>query len=78
MYTTTSTYTSPIQENMYFQIEIEGDTGIMYSIYSKGDVYESEILTYLWVVEGGVDYDTKIDEDALKFLESVFGIATKF
>jgi hypothetical protein len=78
MYTTTSTYTSPIYFNRYFQIEIEADTGIMYSIYSKGDVYESEILTYLWVVEGGVDYDTKIDDDALKFLESVLGTATKF
>jgi hypothetical protein len=78
MYTTTKTYSSPIEDNMYYQIDIEGDTGTMYSIYSKGDVFESDILTYLWVVDSGVDYDTKIDDDAIKFLESVLGTATKF
>jgi hypothetical protein len=78
MYTTTSTYTSPIFFNRYFQVEIEGDSGIMYAIYSKGDVYDSNILTYLWVVDGGVEYDTNLDEDAIKFLESVFGKANKF
>jgi hypothetical protein len=78
MYTTTSTYTSSILFNRYFQIEIEGDSGIMYAIYSKGDAFDSDILTSLWVVDSRVDYDTDIDDDALRFLESVFGKANKF
>lgn len=75
--TTTNVYYSDKVDNTYLQIEIEGDYGTMYQIYSKGDVFESEIVTYLWLCEDGVEYDDKLEPWQLEFLKSIFPNAKK-
>jgi hypothetical protein len=70
-------YQSDSVDYTYYQIEVEDDYGTLYKIFSKRDVFECETLTYLWLCEGGVEYDTNIDEEQIKFLQSVFGNATK-
>lgn len=75
--TTTNVYYSDKEDNTYLQIEIEGDYGTMYQIYSKGDVFESEIVTNLWLCEDGIEYDDKLETWQLEFLKSIFSNAKK-
>ena len=69
-------YTKKIDDYSKLEIELdENGFGCLMEIYAKGDVYEVERITDLWInYEGfdGVEYDEKISITEENFLKEIF------
>lgn len=77
MFTKTKIHVSSEEDNRYLQIEMEGEYGILYEVFSKGDVFNCTTLSYLWETEHGIEYDSELNHDQISFLESIYKSSSK-